>query len=268
MLKSWHSENCTCSWNSYIPIFKVISEQKKSYLLIFNHLWYVFILNFIFICFVIKFHIYMFVSHLWKNEAIYEPWHEISNNVLCATSKVSKGAKTRNWHNQVPHLTQDTNGKVTNSQLDTTNESQEVSPLPAGDQKAHINRCTAWSEPLLVAWIFYECKATDWTSFGVSKLKRRLHKLIWVYTCQNGTSLEIKCRGSYRSCYCRNESHICINSACVTVANVYETFKTGCQYYKQKPSYTVTRKFHICRPQTNPLYHEEKQTATWQQEHN
>ena len=54
--------------------------------------------------------------------------------------KVSKGAKIRNRYNQVPHLTQDTNGKVTNSQLDTTNESQEVSPLPAGDHKAHINR--------------------------------------------------------------------------------------------------------------------------------
>ena len=32
------------------------------------------------------------------------------------TSKVSKGAKIRNRYNQVPHLTQDTNGKVTNSQ--------------------------------------------------------------------------------------------------------------------------------------------------------
>ena len=53
---------------------------------------------------------------------------------------VSKGAKIRNRYNQVPHLTQDTNGKVTNSQLDTTNESQEVSPFPAGDHKAHINR--------------------------------------------------------------------------------------------------------------------------------
>ena len=52
----------------------------------------------------------------------------------------SKGAKIRNQYNQVPHLTQDTNGKVTNSQLDTTNESQEVSPFPAGDHKAHINR--------------------------------------------------------------------------------------------------------------------------------
>ena len=38
--------------------------------------------------------------------------------------KVSKGAKIKERYNQVPHLTQDTNGKVTNSQLDTTNESQ------------------------------------------------------------------------------------------------------------------------------------------------
>ena len=30
--------------------------------------------------------------------------------------KVSKGAKIRNRHNQVPHPTQDTNGKVTDSQ--------------------------------------------------------------------------------------------------------------------------------------------------------
>ena len=30
--------------------------------------------------------------------------------------KVSKGAKIRNRYNQVPHLTQDTYGKVTNSQ--------------------------------------------------------------------------------------------------------------------------------------------------------
>ena len=53
---------------------------------------------------------------------------------------VSKRAKIRNRYNQVPHLTQDTNGKVTNSQLYTTNKSQEVSPFPAGDHKAQINR--------------------------------------------------------------------------------------------------------------------------------
>ena len=61
-------------------------------------------------------------------------------DTLSILVKVSKGAKLRSRYNQVPHLTQDTNGKVTNSQLDTANESQEVSPFPAGDHKAHINR--------------------------------------------------------------------------------------------------------------------------------
>ena len=37
-------------------------------------------------------------------------------------------------------MTQNTNETVTNSQLDTTNESQEVSPFPADDHKAQINR--------------------------------------------------------------------------------------------------------------------------------
>ena len=46
----------------------------------------------------------------------------------------------RNRYNQVPHLTQDTNGKVTKSQLNTTNARPEVSLFPAGDHKAQINR--------------------------------------------------------------------------------------------------------------------------------
>ena len=37
-------------------------------------------------------------------------------SLAMAATKVSKGAKIRNRYNQVPHLTQDTNGKVTNSQ--------------------------------------------------------------------------------------------------------------------------------------------------------
>ena len=60
--------------------------------------------------------------------------------VRFCNKKVSKGAKIANRYNQVPHLTQDTNGKLTNSQLDTTNESQEVSPFPSGDRKAQVNR--------------------------------------------------------------------------------------------------------------------------------
>ena len=56
--------------------------------------------------------------------------------------KVRKGAKIRNRYNQAPHLTQDTNGEVTTSQLDNTNKSQDVSPIPACDHKASINRHT------------------------------------------------------------------------------------------------------------------------------
>ena len=55
--------------------------------------------------------------------------------------KVRKRTKIRNQYNQAPHLTQDTNGKVTTLQLDISNESQEVSPFPAGDRKVSINRC-------------------------------------------------------------------------------------------------------------------------------
>ena len=54
--------------------------------------------------------------------------------------RVRKRAKIKNRYNQAPHLTQDTNVKVTKSQIDITNESQEVSPFPAGDHKAHKNR--------------------------------------------------------------------------------------------------------------------------------
>ena len=69
--------------------------------------------------------------------------------VIYASSKIficlivlqsKKRANIRNLYNQAPHLTQDTNGKVTTSQLDITNESQEASPFSAGDHKASINR--------------------------------------------------------------------------------------------------------------------------------
>ena len=57
-------------------------------------------------------------------------------------NKVRKRAKIRNRYNQAPHLTQDTNWKVTTSQLDLTNEGQVVSPFPAGNYRASINRRT------------------------------------------------------------------------------------------------------------------------------
>ena len=49
-----------------------------------------------------------------------------------------------------------------------------------------------WSEPLLVAWIFYDCKATDWILFGVSKLKRRLMILFLPKSMINVTTLILK----------------------------------------------------------------------------
>ena len=50
--------------------------------------------------------------------------------------KVRKTAEVRNRYNQALHLTQDTNGKATTPQSDTTNESQEVSPFLAYNHKA------------------------------------------------------------------------------------------------------------------------------------
>ena len=52
------------------------------------------------------------------------------------------GIVEMNRNNQAPHLTQDTNGKITTSQLVITNESKEFSPFPASDHKASINKCT------------------------------------------------------------------------------------------------------------------------------
>ena len=47
-------------------------------------------------------------------------------------------------------------------------------------------------ENLPIRALFLRC-----ASFGVSQLKRRLQRFVWVYTCQNATLLEITCHGSY-----------------------------------------------------------------------
>ena len=56
------------------------------------------------------------------------------------TDESKKEGKDQESIQSIPHLTQDTNWKVTLSQLDITNESQEISPFQAGDHKASINR--------------------------------------------------------------------------------------------------------------------------------
>ena len=55
--------------------------------------------------------------------------------------KVRKKAKIRNRYNQVPHRTQYTTWESdNNTRKHNTQESQEISPFPAGDHKAAMNR--------------------------------------------------------------------------------------------------------------------------------
>ena len=53
-------------------------------------------------------------GHLMRRQPVISEF-KVAISKKC-TMKVSKVAKIRNRYNQVPHLTQDTNGKVTNSQ--------------------------------------------------------------------------------------------------------------------------------------------------------
>ena len=53
---------------------------------------------------------------------------DMANSRVC---KVSKVAKIRNRHNQAPHLTQDTNGKVTNSQKTPQTRAKRSAPPPS-----------------------------------------------------------------------------------------------------------------------------------------
>ena len=61
---------------------------------------------------------------------------QISNMTL----KVRKAAKIRNRYNQVPHLTPVTTWESDKNTIRHQNKSQEVSPFPAGDHKAAMNR--------------------------------------------------------------------------------------------------------------------------------
>ena len=53
--------------------------------------------------------------------------------------KVRKAAKIRYQYNQVPHLTQNST-RESDKNTNTTKKEQEVSPFPAGDYKAAMNR--------------------------------------------------------------------------------------------------------------------------------
>ena len=72
-----------------------------------------------------------------------------------------------------------------------------------------------WSEPLLVAWIFYDCKATDWTPFGVYKLKR-------IETAQAWLSLHL------------SKCHIVGNHMSRLILINFLRYRTGCILLFQK----------------------------------
>ena len=49
-------------------------------------------------------------------------------------------AKIRKRYNQAPHLTQDTTLESNTNTINITNNTKEVSPFPAGDHMAAMNR--------------------------------------------------------------------------------------------------------------------------------
>ena len=58
------------------------------------------------------------------------------------------------------------------------------------DQPAHMcSLIRAFASGLNILWLL-----SFWSNaFRVSKPKRKLHRLVWVHTCQNATFLEIRC---------------------------------------------------------------------------
>ena len=79
--------------------------------------------------------------------------------------KVSKGAKIRNRYNQVPHLTQDTNGKVTNSQQAPQTRAKR-SALSQQVTTKHIN--------CLLVYIFYNVSFGSFRTIGLIRIYKSI----------------------------------------------------------------------------------------------
>ena len=61
-------------------------------------------------------------------------------NTYKALTHVRKTTKIRKRYNQVPHLNNDTSWESNKNTINIANRSQEISPSPAGDHKAAMNR--------------------------------------------------------------------------------------------------------------------------------
>ena len=88
---------------------------------------------------------------------------------FAASTKISAGTNEP-WH------------EITNNVVSAT--------CKGSDQPAHTRRLIrVFACRLIIIWVL-----SYWSNLiSFSKLNRRLHRFVWVYTCQNGTLLEITC---------------------------------------------------------------------------
>ena len=78
---------------------------------------------------------------LWTNMNVNGTWPARKSCDVMVIFKVRKQAQIRNRYNQASHLTQDTRSESDkNTKKHHIQESQEVSPFPAVDHKAAMNR--------------------------------------------------------------------------------------------------------------------------------
>ena len=98
-----------------------------------------------------------------RPKMIYETRHNISNNVVCETSK----------------------------RPDQPGHKRSLNRAFAGRLDILL-LLSYWLNIMTHLWVFSYWRNIIWSS----NLKSRLRRLVWVYTCQNSTLLTTTCRGS------------------------------------------------------------------------
>ena len=100
----------------WLPNF-INGHISRILLLILVHVQLLSCLNFFTSCLTaIKNHVIKYCTTVYERNGKKLFWSFKNSGEILNRLKVNKVAKIRNRYNQVPHLTQDTNGKVTNSQ--------------------------------------------------------------------------------------------------------------------------------------------------------
>ena len=148
-----------------VPLNRTKGHPKESILQYFGpSLSYLFVLSILEWQFYTGFTVFIMTSALLVDYEITEE--------LWMKSKIIKWAKTWDFNNFV------------------------CATSKASDQPAHTHSLIrAFASCLNILWVLSYWPNIIW----ISKLKRRLHRLVWDFTCQNATLLEITCHGSYIS---------------------------------------------------------------------